>query len=405
MSETPTPKETQPKAENPAKTPRPLPRKKVQVKEKKQEASLVLPPAARKIPRLALTMGDLNGVGPEVILKVLSNELIFKQFTPVIFGAGRAFAYYNKILKLGVSFVQSPPEKPDIEEGRINLINCVDETTSGLVDAGKSTEEGGRLAFLALQQATEALRKGWVDGVVTAPINKQNIQSEGFSFPGHTEFFTSAFDQKESLMFLVDEGLRVGVVTGHVPVNSVSQRITAQAVRQKLDLMLRSLQQDFGLSKPKVAVLGLNPHAGEEGLLGKEEQKTLIPLIESYKEKGHFVFGPFPADGFFGMRQYEKVDAVLAMYHDQGLIPFKTLAMDSGVNFTAGLPIVRTSPDHGTAYDIAGKGVANPESMLQAVFLAVDVLANRRRAQEDAEAKQEAQARKDSLRKGRNKSR
>nr|MDQ3395111.1 4-hydroxythreonine-4-phosphate dehydrogenase PdxA [Bacteroidota bacterium] len=229
-------------------------------------------------------------------------------------------------------------------------------------------------SYMALKKVTENLKAGLIEAVVTAPINKKNIQNEAFNFPGHTEYFTEHFGSNESLMLLVNDGLRVGVVTGHIPLKDVCNDVTTEKLSEKIRIFENSLKKDFGIQKPKIAVLGLNPHAGEDGVLGKEEIELISPVIEGFRKKGSFVFGPYPADGFFGMMQFKKFDGVLAMYHDQGLIPFKTLAFETGINFTAGLSIVRTSPDHGTAYSIAGKNIANESSMREAIYLVSDIL-------------------------------
>ena len=263
-----------------------------------------------------------------------------------------------------------------LNQKKVNVINCWDEQVN--IVPGEENISGGKYALISLQKAVKDLKRGFIQGLVTAPINKNNIQSEAFKFPGHTEFLTESFGSKESLMLLCNEHLRIGVVTGHIPLSKVSGAVTKEKIKTKLQLMLQSLKQDFGIIKPRVAVLGLNPHAGENGLLGKEEIALISPVINEFKEEGHLVFGPFPADGFFGNNTYSKYNATLAMYHDQGLIPFKTLAFDEGVNFTAGLPIVRTSPDHGTAYNIAGQDLASPSSFRAALLMAIDILKNRK---------------------------
>jgi 4-hydroxythreonine-4-phosphate dehydrogenase len=245
------------------------------------------------------------------------------------------------------------------------------------INVGEVTQDGGRAAFLALREACEYLKDGRIDGVVTAPINKKNIQQQDFDFPGHTEFFTTTFGVNDSLMFMVSETLKIGVATGHMPLSRVSAALTGDVLESKLRIMLQSLKQDFGISKPRVAVLGLNPHAGEDGLLGNEEADVVRPVLNALREEGHLLFGPFPADGFFGKGDHSRYDAVMAMYHDQGLIPFKTLTFQQGTNFTAGLPIVRTSPDHGTAYSLAGKNEASETSMRAALFTALDIIKNR----------------------------
>lgn len=328
-------------------------------------------------PVIGITLGDYNGVGPEVILKALSSNRILKICTPVIYGSQRILSFYRKSLELKDWTLQNISSIQQLNPKVTNVITCWDDKQSE-VAVGKVTPEAGQAALACLQKATEDLKNGLIDAIVTAPINKHNIQSEEFKFPGHTEFFTEMFEAKDSLMFLVAEQIRVGVVTGHIPLGRVRSSITPERITQKLTLMLDSLKNDFGIQKPRVAVLGLNPHAGEQGLLGSEEKDIIIPTLEEFKKKGNLVFGPFPSDGFFGMAQFKQYDAVLAMYHDQGLIPFKYIAFETGVNFTAGLSIVRTSPDHGTAYDIAGKNQASETSMLHAIFTAIDIVKNRK---------------------------
>jgi 4-hydroxythreonine-4-phosphate dehydrogenase len=259
-----------------------------------------------------------------------------------------------------------------VQHKNINVVNCWDEMLP--IEMGQVTESGGTSSFMALEQSVKDLNAGIIDAVVTAPINKHNIQRDEFRFAGHTEYFASAFGAQDSLMFMVSEDLRIGVVTGHIPLKDVSKKLTKGLISRKLKIMETSLREDFGIGKPKIAVLGLNPHAGEDGLLGTEDQEVIAPVIKEFKDKGKLVFGPFPADGFFGKGQYRNYDGILAMYHDQGLIPFKTIASQQGVNFTAGLPIIRTSPDHGTAYDLAGKNAANENSMRAAIFMAYDIL-------------------------------
>jgi 4-hydroxythreonine-4-phosphate dehydrogenase len=260
----------------------------------------------------------------------------------------------------------------------VNIITCWEEDHE--IQPGKTTVEAGRMALISLQRATEDVLAGRLDGVVTSPINKHNMQSDEFRFPGHTEFFTEKSGAKDSLMLMCSEEMRIGVVTGHIPLASVSSALSKEKILSKINILYKSLRNDFGIQKPRIAILGLNPHAGESGMIGNEEQEMIVPLLEDLKNKGILVFGPYSADGFFGKQLFRKFDAVLALYHDQGLAPFKALSFDSGVNFTAGLPFTRTSPDHGTAYDIAGKNQANEESFRQAVFLAVDVVKARKPA-------------------------
>ncbi|MEQ8245688.1 4-hydroxythreonine-4-phosphate dehydrogenase PdxA [Fulvivirga sp.] len=325
-------------------------------------------------PKIGITIGDINGIGPEVIIKALNDNRILNYMTPVIYGSTKAISYYRKAFDLD-DFNYTHYRDNKFTNSKINIVNCWDEMIE--INAGSVTPEVGTASFKALQKAVEHLKEGLIDAVVTAPINKNNIQSEDFKFAGHTEYFTENFNGKDSLMFLASEDLKVGVVTGHIPLKDVSQSITKELIIKKLKIMEESLRLDFGISKPRIAVLGLNPHAGEEGLLGSEDGNVIKPALDELKNKGMLIFGPYPADGFFGKGEYKKFDAVLAMYHDQGLIPFKTLAFNNGVNFTAGLSIIRTSPDHGTAYDIAGKNVANESSMREAIFMAYDIFKNR----------------------------
>lgn len=326
---------------------------------------------------IGISLGDYNGIGPEVILKALQYNRLQKICTPVIYGSMRILNRYRNLLNLKDWNLNGAPTVGQISHKMTNVITCWPDQNQD-IQPGQVTPEAGQAALACLQRAVDDLKAGKLDALVTAPINKYNIQSEEFKFPGHTEYLAQEFGVSDNLMFLVSERLRVGVVTGHVPLGRVRQNVTRDRIAQKLSLMMQSLKQDFGIEKPKIAVLGLNPHAGEEGLLGNEEQDIIKPLIDEWRNKGHLVFGPYPADGFFGTRGYKKFDAVLAMYHDQGLIPFKTIAFEEGVNFTAGMPVVRTSPDHGTAYDIAGKDIADETSFLQAIYTAVDVARQRK---------------------------
>jgi 4-hydroxythreonine-4-phosphate dehydrogenase len=326
-------------------------------------------------PSLGITIGDFNGIGVEVILKTLADIRILKACKPVVYGSARIFAKYKKLLSIdNVNFhtVQSAEFAVD---KKINLVNCWEDNLE--IEPGKVTQEAGRASYLALARCTEDLKNRHLDAVVTAPINKLTIQSTDFPYPGHTEYYAANFGKGDSLMLLVSEVLRIGTITSHIPLSQISEHITQDKIVKKANILLKSLQDDFGIRKPKIAVLGLNPHAGEGGLLGGEENNIIIPAIQSLKEKGHLVMGAYPTDGFFGSGQYKKYDAILAMYHDQALTPFKMLSFEDGVNFTSGLSIVRTSPDHGTAYDIAGKGVADENSFRAALFLACDTVKHR----------------------------
>ncbi|GHA56509.1 4-hydroxythreonine-4-phosphate dehydrogenase PdxA [Pontibacter akesuensis] len=322
--------------------------------------------------RIGISIGDTNGIGPEVIVKTMSDSRILNYCTPVIYGSGTLFKQVRENLKAEHFQFQQVEGANALVPRKVNLINCISEELE--LNLGNPTPESGKASLDSLLAASRDLKAGLLDGLVTAPINKDNIQAEEFNFPGHTEFLTSYFDAPESLMLLVSGDLRVATVTGHMSVRDVPAKITEALLIRKLTILQESLRRDFGILKPRIAVLGLNPHAGEKGLLGREEVEIIRPTILQMKERGHLVFGPYPADGFFGMRQHTQVDAVLAMYHDQGLIPFKTLAFENGVNYTAGLPIVRTSPDHGTAYDIAGKHIASETSFREALFQACDII-------------------------------
>ncbi|SNS81722.1 4-hydroxythreonine-4-phosphate dehydrogenase [Ekhidna lutea] len=326
-------------------------------------------------PVIGITIGDINGIGPEVIIKSLEDNRILKQFTPVIYGSGKVISYYRKGLDKENFNYQQISSIDKVVHKKVNVLNVWDETVE--INPGQANEIGGKYAVLSLQKAVADLKEGQIDAIATAPLSKELVQSDDFKFPGHTEYLTQEAGEAESLMFLVHDTLRVGVVTGHIPLNQVSEKVTKEKIVIKLQKMIKSLQKDFGIKKPKVAVLGLNPHAGENSLLGDEEEKVIIPAINEVKSGHHIVMGPFPADGFFGMKTYKQYDGVLAMYHDQGLIPFKTLAFEEGINYTAGLPFVRTSPDHGTAFAIAGKNEADETSFRNALYLANDIIRQR----------------------------
>ena len=333
------------------------------------------PSTKHQAPRLGFSVGDLAGIGPEVIYKTLRDERILRQCTPVVYGTATALFDDFPVEKNAepLTFRQLR-DAADIAPGRLNAVTCWDEDFQ--LTPGQPSAASGQAARESLLAAARDLKAGLLDGIVTAPISKENTQADDFRFPGHTEFLASFFGAADSLMFLVDEGLplRVATATGHLALKDVSKRVTSDLLRTKIRLLLKSLQQDFNILKPKIAVLGLNPHAGENGLLGREESDVIMPVIRQFEHDGHLVFGPYPADGYFGTGQFRQFDATLSIYHDQGLIPFKLLAFEQGVNFTAGLPVVRTSPDHGTAYNIAGKFVADASSFRAAVFLACDVV-------------------------------
>ena len=327
-------------------------------------------------PRIGITLGDYNGIGPEVVLKALSDNRILNLVTPVVYGSGKVFSYYKKLFNLEDINYSQVRNKGQYMAKSINVINCWgDDITQ--ISPGLASKEGGKAAFVALKQAASELKEGLLDALVTAPIDKHTIHSEEFPFTGHTGFLTSFFEVSDSLMFMVSDKLRVGLVTEHNPIREVATALTKEKIEGKLKIMDASLRKDFGILKPKIAVLGLNPHAGDNGLLGQEEEQIIRPVIADQKNKGRLVYGPFPADGFFASGAHSKYDGILAMYHDQGLVAFKTIAFGDGVNFTAGLPVIRTSPDHGTAYAIAGKNQANEGSLREAIYQAVEIFKQR----------------------------
>lgn len=325
--------------------------------------------------KIGITQGDINGISYEVILKTLEDNRICELCTPIVYGSPKVAAYHRKMLNLNVN-LNIINKAEDALEKKPNIINCCNDEIK--VEVGTSTAQAGEAAFKALERATRDLKEGKIDVLVTAPINKNNIQSESFSFPGHTEYLESLFGEKgDALMVLANDNIRIAVVTGHVPISKVSESLTQEKILSKIKQFNKSLIEDFGIFKPRIAVLGLNPHAGDKGVIGKEEEEIIAPAIKQALDEGIICFGPLPADGFFGSNGQSHYDGILAMYHDQGLIPFKTIAMDNGVNFTAGLSVVRTSPDHGTAYDLAGQNMASENSFRQALYMAIDVYKNR----------------------------
>ncbi|SFB92067.1 4-hydroxythreonine-4-phosphate dehydrogenase [Parapedobacter composti] len=333
--------------------------------------------------KIGISIGDVNGIGLEVIIKTLLDNRILEYFTPIVYGNTKVASFHRKALGINdFSFhvIQSPEQA---HGKRPNMINVWQEEVK--ITLGEENEVGGKYAFLSLQHAVDDLMDGKIDALVTAPINKHNIQQEGFDFPGHTEYLQSRTGSGDVLMFMISDELRIGVVTGHIPVKDIAASLSVDRIVSKLAVMNESLKRDFWIQKPKIAVLGLNPHAGDKGLIGTEDEQLVIPAIEQAKSTGVFCFGPYAADGFFASDAYTKFDAVLAMYHDQGLIPFKHIASRSGVNFTAGLPVVRTSPDHGTGYDIAGKNIADETSFREAIFAATHIV-ERRMEQEELTA-------------------
>ncbi len=325
--------------------------------------------------KVAITHGDVNGINYEIIIKAIRDNRLYELFTPIVYGLSKVVGYHRKNMNFNDFNYNIIKDPRQAMTKQANIINVSAEEIK--IEYGNATQQAGNLAFLALERAISDLKEKKVDVLVTAPINKQNIQSEKFNFPGHTEYLANRFQTEDVLMFMISGDLRIATVTGHVPVKDVSGILNEKLITAKLAVLKKSLQQDFLINAPKIAVLGLNPHAGDNGLIGDEDLRVIHPAIIKAKKHGELVYGPFPADGFFGSGEYKKYDAILAMYHDQGLVPFKILSMNTGVNFTAGLPIVRTSPDHGTAYDIAGKNIASFESMRQAIYLALDIYRNR----------------------------
>jgi 4-hydroxythreonine-4-phosphate dehydrogenase len=326
--------------------------------------------------KIGITHGDINGISYEIIIKTFMDPRIVEFCTPIIYGSPKVLAYHKNVLNLTSLNVNNITDADKAHPRKTNIIDCFDGEIK--VELGKSTEIAGEASYKALEKATKDLKEGLIDIIITAPINKNNIQSEKFNFKGHTEYLQDKFEAKESVMLLVSNNLRVGVVAGHIPIKDLSNYITKAKIVSKIEVMQNSLITDFNVSNPKIAVLGLNPHAGDNGTIGNEEINVIIPAIEEARKKGIMALGPFAADGFFGSGDYIKFDAILSMFHDQGLTAFKALAFNSGVNFTAGLPIVRTSPAHGTAYEIAGKNIASEESFKEAMYLAIDVFKNRK---------------------------
>lgn len=323
--------------------------------------------------KVGISIGDLNGIGAEVVLKTFEDARTLELCTPVLFASSKTLSFQQQ--QLGTQLVyHGVSSASEVIAGKFNVVNIWKEIPE--MAFGKETKEGGEYALKSLEAATQALKEGLIDVLVTAPINKSNIQSETFNFPGHTDYLAKELGG-ESLMFMVSDSLRIGLLTDHVAVSEVSKNITPELIKSKVNTVIQALKQDFGIRKPKVALLGINPHNGDQGVIGKEDDQVLVPTISEMANSGSLVFGPYAADSFFGSKSHSQFDAILAAYHDQGLIPFKTLSFGNGVNFTAGLSKVRTSPDHGTAYDIAGKGIADPSSFSAAVFAAIQIFKNR----------------------------
>ena len=325
--------------------------------------------------KAGITHGDINGIGYEIIIKTLMDNRVMDNCTPIVYGSPKVASYHRKALNISNFSFNTIKSVAEVTPKRSHIINCLDDEVR--VELGKSTQQAGESAAIPLEMAVKDIREGKIDVLVTAPINKHNIQSEKFPFPGHTEFLKANSDVEDVLMIMVSENMKIGIATSHLPLKEVPGAITKELILSKLKMMNDSLTRDFGIRKPRIAVLSLNPHAGDEGLLGTEEQEILIPALQDADKEGILAFGPYPADGFFGAGSFTKFDGILAMYHDQGLTPFKALAFDSGVNYTAGLDFIRTSPNHGTAYDLAGKGEASEDSFRNALNLACDIYRNR----------------------------
>ena len=325
--------------------------------------------------KIGITQGDINGVGYEVIIKALMDNRIMEMCTPIVYGSPKVAAYHRKALNIENFSFNAIKSAGESNPKRANIINIMDDNVR--VELGKETEAGGEGSYLALKKAVEDLKNNKIDALITAPISKVNIQSESFKFAGHTEYLQQEFEADEVVMFMISSFVKVGVLTGHIPISEVPVNITEENILKHLKVMNQSLLSDFGIRKPRIAVLGLNPHAGDNGVIGIEDKEIIAPAIAKANEQGILTFGPYAADGFFGTSNYKKFDAVLAMYHDQGLTPFKTISFDEGVNFTAGLSIIRTSPAHGTGFNIAGKGEASEISFRNAIYMACDIYKKR----------------------------
>ncbi len=331
--------------------------------------------------RLGITIGDINGIGPEVIIKTLAHPSIVQLCTPVIYGSSKVMSYHKNIVNPADFSFNTTASADKIYHQRINVVNIWQENIN--IELGKETEEAGKIAHIALDQAVRDLKDGHIDALVTAPISKNAMKLAGFQYPGHTEYLAHEFGVKEGLMMMIADHRRMALNTVHIPLKDVPSMLSVESIKRKLNTLTKSLQIDFGIGRPMIAVLGLNPHAGENGTIGNEEEEIIRPAILECKKAGNVVMGPYPADGFFGSMNFNKYDAILAMYHDQGLIPFKLLNFNNGVNYTAGLPFVRTSPDHGTAFDIAGKNEADPASFRAALFAAIDIYKARKMHEQD----------------------
>ena len=325
--------------------------------------------------KVGITIGDVNGIGPELVIKAFMDQRLKELCIPILYGSSRVLNIYRKVLDVNKFHYIVVPNPSQAQSRKLNIVECI----PGLerVEIGKASEAGGKAAFLSVKRAVEDAQHQELDALVTLPVDKATFQKHDTEFAGHTELLAKAFNVSENLMFMVSDAIKIGTVTNHLPVSEVARNLSTERIVEKVRLMHASLEKDFSILRPMIAVLGLNPHAGDKGLIGPEENDIISPAVEQLNEQGIRAFGPYPADGFFGSMTYQKFHGVMAMYHDQGLIPFKLLTGYSGVNFTAGIPFVRTSPDHGVAYDIAGKGTADAESLRQAIYLAIDVHHNR----------------------------
>lgn len=342
----------------------------------------------RKTLRIGITTGDINGIGPELIIRAFEDTRIKEMFTPIIYGSPRVLNIYRKVLSIE-KFSYNTIEQPNqAAPKKVSLIDCIN--MQDRVDIGIANERGGKAALESLEAAVKDLKSGELDALVTMPIDKSTIQGEKFDFPGHTEYLAKTFETSEYMMFMISDFLKIGVVTGHVPLKDVVNHISTKGILEKIRIMDKTLRMDFNIERPVIAVLGINPHAGDNGLLGKEDKEKVERAIEQATAEGYLALGPYPADGFFGSGTFKKFDAVLAMYHDQGLIPFKVLAGWEGVNYTAGLPVIRTSPDHGVAYELAGKGEASVDSFVHAIYSAIDIFRRRHENMEVEENKLDA---------------
>ncbi len=325
--------------------------------------------------KAGITCGDLNGIGYEIIIKALSDSRMCELFTPIVYGTSKAASYYRKTVNISDFSFNIIRKADQASAKKPNIVNLRDDEVK--IDLGIATPESGEMAYQSLEAAVEDLKRNQINVLVTAPINKYAIKLAGFEFPGHTEYLAAHFETENYLMLMVSRNLRIGIVTGHIPLHQVTEKLSKKLIIAKAKTLHDSLVRDFNIGKPRIAVLGLNPHAGESGMIGEEEQTMIIPVIKELNDQGMLFYGPFPADGFFGSSSYREFDGILAMYHDQGMLPFKSLSFETGVNFTAGLPIIRTSPAHGTAYELAGKDQASPDSFREALYMACDIFRNR----------------------------